>query len=71
VTGVPPAGPRGLAIIVGFVIHVVLNSLLKEFPPENPTVAQLQAYLSREAGAWGVVHGFRYCQTSNRRTSLR
>ncbi len=68
-TGVPPAGPQGhaslirlggLAIIVGFVIHVVLNSLLKEFPPENPTVAQLQEYLSREAGAWSVVHGFRY-----------
>ena len=68
-TGVPPAGPRGhaslirlggLAIILGFVIHVLLNSLLKEFPPENPTAAQLQAYLSREAGAWGVVHGFRY-----------
>ncbi len=50
----------GLAIIVGLGIHVVLNSVLKEFPPEDPTVTQLQAYLAREAGTWAIVHGFRY-----------
>jgi hypothetical protein len=50
----------GVAIIVGLAIHVVLNSVLKEFPPDDPTVTELAAYLSREAGAWAVVHGFRY-----------
>ncbi len=50
----------GLAIIVGLAIHVVLNSVLKEFPPEDPTVTELQAYLSNEAGTWAIVHGFRY-----------
>jgi hypothetical protein len=50
----------GLAIIVGMVIHIVLNVVLKEFPPENPTSAELQEYLAREASNWGVIHGFRY-----------
>ena len=50
----------GLAIIVGLAIHIVLNSMLKEFPPQNPTVTELQAYLSDEAGTWAIVHGFRY-----------
>ena len=50
----------GLAIIVGLAIHVVLNSVLKEFPPEDPTATELQAYLSQEAGTWAIVHGFRY-----------
>ena len=50
----------GLAIVLGLTIHIILNMVLKEFPPEDPTVAELQAYLSREAGAWAVVHGFRY-----------
>ena len=50
----------GLAIIVGLAIHVVLNSVLKEFPPEDPTVTELQAYLLNEAGTWAIVHGFRY-----------
>ncbi len=50
----------GLAIILGLAIHVILNSVVKTFPPENPTVTELQAYLSNEAGAWAIVHGFRY-----------
>jgi hypothetical protein len=50
----------GLAIIVGLGIHVVLNVVLKEFPPEDPTLTELQAYLAREAGAWTIIHGFRY-----------
>ena len=50
----------GLAIIVGLAIHVILNVVLKKFPPEDPTSAELQAYLSNEAGTWAIVHGFRY-----------
>lgn len=50
----------GLSIIAGLVIHVILNIVLKEFPPEDPTVSELQAYLANEAGTWAIVHGFRY-----------
>jgi hypothetical protein len=50
----------GLAIIVGLAIHVILNAVLKEFPPENPTVTELQAYLTEQASTWAIVHGFRY-----------
>jgi hypothetical protein len=50
----------GLAIIVGLGIHIVLNGVLKEFPPVDPTLTELQAYLAREAGAWTIIHGFRY-----------
>jgi len=50
----------GLAIVVGLAIHVILNMALKQFPPDDPTVAELQAYLARESGTWAIVHGFRY-----------
>ena len=50
----------GLAIIVGMAIHIVLNVVLKEFPPEDPTSSELQEYLAREAGTWATIHGFRY-----------
>jgi len=50
----------GLAIIVAMAIHIILNVVLKQFPPENPTAAELQKYLSDEAGTWAIVHGFRY-----------
>ena len=50
----------GLAIILALAIHIVLNVVLKEFPPEHPTATELQEYLTREAGTWAVVHGFRY-----------
>lgn len=50
----------GLAIIVGLAIHIVLNSVLKTFPPEDPTATELQAYLANEASTWAIVHGFRY-----------
>lgn len=50
----------GLAIVVGMMIHIVLNVVLKAFPPENPTSAELQDYLAREATNWGVIHGLRY-----------
>ncbi|MCI0405938.1 MAG: hypothetical protein L0209_07675, partial [candidate division Zixibacteria bacterium] len=50
----------GLAIIVGMMVHIVLNMVLKEFPPNNPTSSELQEYLAREAGTWAIIHGFRY-----------
>lgn len=50
----------GLAMIVGLAIHIILNMVLKEFPPEDPTASELQTYLSNEAGTWAIVHGFRY-----------
>lgn len=50
----------GFTILLGLAIHVVLNTVLKEFPPEDPTASELQAYLSNEASTWAIVHGFRY-----------
>lgn len=50
----------GLAMLAGLVIHIVANSVLKEFPPDNPSLAELQTYLSNEAGNWAIVHGIRY-----------
>jgi len=50
----------GLAMLAGFMIHVVANGVFKVFPPENPSLAELQTYLSNEAGSWAIVHGVRY-----------
>jgi hypothetical protein len=50
----------GLAILAGMAMHIVLNAVLKEFPPENPAAGELEAYLSRAADGWAVIHGFRY-----------
>jgi len=50
----------GLAIIVGLGIHIILNAVLKVFPPDDPTAVELQAYLSIEANTWAIIHGFRY-----------
>lgn len=50
----------GLAIVVGLTLHIILNAVLKKFPPDNPTITGLQTYLSNEAGSWAIVHGFRY-----------
>lgn len=50
----------GLAMIAGLGIHIVLNEVLKQFPPENPTSAELQTYLTEQAGNWAIVHGFRF-----------
>ena len=50
----------GLAIIVGLGIHIILNAVLKVFPPDDPTVEELKAYLSNEANTWAIIHGFRY-----------
>ena len=50
----------GAALLVGFAIHIVANAVLKQFPPENPTLSELTAYLEAEASTWGIVHGMRY-----------
>jgi hypothetical protein len=50
----------GFAMLAGFFIHIIANVVLKKFPPEDPTLDQLQAYLSEEASTWAVVHGLRY-----------
>jgi hypothetical protein len=47
-------------MIVALALHIFLNAVLKEFPPEDPTAAELKEYLTREAGTWALVHGFRY-----------
>ena len=49
----------GFAMLLGFVIHIVANVVLKRFPPDDPTLEQLKAYLSEEASTWAVVHGLR------------
>lgn len=38
----------GIAMLVGLAIHIVLNGFVKEFPPEEPTSAELQAYLNTD-----------------------
>ncbi len=50
----------GIAMLAGMVIHIVANAVLKVLPPENPSLAELQTYLSDEAGNWAIVHGVRY-----------
>lgn len=50
----------GFAILFAFLIHIVVNAVLKEFPPDDPTLDQLKAYLSEQASTWAVVHGLRY-----------
>ncbi len=50
----------GAAMIVAIGVHFVLNMVLKQFPPEGPTPAELDTYLAAEAGTWAIIHGFRY-----------
>ena len=50
----------GAAILLGLAIHIVLNMVLKEFPPKDLAPAELREYLSRESSTWAVVHGCRY-----------
>lgn len=50
----------GVAVLVGLVIHIVANVFLKEFPPADPSLAELRTYLAAEAEAWKIVHGMRY-----------
>ena len=50
----------GLAVILALSIHVFVNGVLKEFPPADPSLLELQAYLAAEAGTWAIVHGLKY-----------
>ncbi len=50
----------GLLIILGLIIHIIANMVLKTFPPEDLTSSELQIYLSDEKGTWAIVHGMRY-----------
>jgi hypothetical protein len=50
----------GIAVLLGLAIHVVANSVLKTFPPDQPTLEELRAYFVTESRNWAVVHGLRY-----------
>jgi len=50
----------GIAVLFGLAIHIIANMFLKEFPPADPSLAELREYLAAEAGTWNVVHGMRY-----------
>lgn len=50
----------GFAILFGLAIHIYVNSFVKQFPPENPSLVELQQYLSDQADSWAIVHGLRY-----------
>lgn len=50
----------GIAMLFGFLIHIIANLVLKTFPSEDLTAEQLKAYLSDEASTWALVHGLRY-----------
>lgn len=50
----------GVAVVLALSIHVFVNGVLKEFPPEDPSLLELQAYLAAEAGTWAIVHGLKY-----------
>lgn len=50
----------GGAIVLGLGIHIVVNGVVKTFPPDGMTASQLEAYLRAEAGSWAIVHGARY-----------
>ena len=50
----------GIAILVGLAIHLVLNVVLKQMPPDDPSLDELQMYLSDESRMWALIHGMRY-----------
>ncbi len=50
----------GLAVILGLLLHIILNGAIKQFPPQSPSLVELQAYLSAEANTWAIVHGLKY-----------
>jgi hypothetical protein len=50
----------GLTVILGLLIHIILNGAIKKFPPQSPSLIELQAYLSAEANTWAIVHGLKY-----------
>jgi hypothetical protein len=50
----------GVVVLLALGIHVFVNGALKQFPPDNPSLPELQAYLAAEAGTWAIVHGLKY-----------
>jgi len=50
----------GLAVILALAIHMIVNGVVKEFPPQNPSLAELKSYLSAQASTWAAVHGLKY-----------
>jgi hypothetical protein len=50
----------GAAALVAVAIHVVVNSVIKEFPSRSLGEPELRAYFTEQFGAWAVVHGARY-----------
>ena len=50
----------GLTMLIGLVIHVVANMVLKTMPSLDLTLPELQTYLSNESDTWTIVHGMRY-----------
>jgi hypothetical protein len=50
----------GLAVVLALSIHLFVNGVLKEFPPEDLSLLELQAYLAAEEGTWAIVHGLKY-----------
>lgn len=50
----------GAAMIVAMGLHIVLNGFVKELPPPDPSLTELQAYLARSAEGWAIVHACRY-----------
>ena len=39
----------GLAVIPGLIIYISLNGAIKQFPPQTPSLPELQAYHTAEA----------------------
>lgn len=50
----------GVAVVLALAVHMFVNGVLKEFPPLDPSPAELKSYLSAEASTWAVVHGLKY-----------
>jgi len=49
----------GVALLIGFAIHIVANVGIKQMPPEAPSLDELRAYLAAEVDSWAIVHGMR------------
>lgn len=59
----PPSGLirlGGVAILVAFVIHIVVNMVIKRFPPESPTMGgfSMAAWITATLPKWLAALGF-------------
>jgi hypothetical protein len=50
----------GALLLVGFAIHIIANSVIKQMPPDDPSLDELRAYLAEQSENWAIVHGVRY-----------